>query len=235
MSKATRKRSRRGLGIIILLVIILGTFGMLMDDDGTGRSPSPSAAQASALDEANDAYESGDYETAAELYGSIVGPRTRDGIAWYRYADAKRRAHNETDIQAYLRAWELLRTQDAEHPYFEDAKRQVMSNIRAYTVEARRDVDVQLESIRFTNTLSGGFVDLEADPGTTFVLYTVTMENNSNSAVGLMTAPVPVDVKIVFTEKGQAISDVKRKVSCLRDCVLAMHHILAVLNTWFDI
>ena len=129
---------------------------LLMDDDGTGRSPSTSAAQA---------YESEGYETAAELYGSIVGPRT----------------------------------QDAEHPYFEDAKRQVMSNIRAYTVGARRDVDVPLESIRFTNTLSGGFVDLEADPGTTFVLYTVTMENNSNSAVGLMTAPVSIDVKIVFT------------------------------------
>lgn len=135
---------------------------MLMDDDETARGPAQTAAHASALEDANAAFNSGDYETATELFTDAVDRNARDGVTWYRYAYAKERAHNETDIHAYHRAWDLLRRQDSESDEFARAKQQVMAAIRDYSVEVRRDVHARVESIQFTNTLTGGFQDLRA-------------------------------------------------------------------------
>ena len=192
MSEAKPKKKRRVLKIVILLVVVLGVIGQFIDTDEEGsRSTGSTTATASALEQANEAYENDEYKRASELYSEVINRNTRDGVVWYRYADAKQQAHDETDLDTYLRAWQLLRSQDPDHAYFARAKQRVMDNIRSYRVEVRQDVIVQLESIRFTDRLEGGFRNLQADPGTTFVLYIVSMENESGNVIGLMTAPVP--------------------------------------------
>lgn len=192
MSEAKPKKKRRVLKIVILLVVVLGVIGQFVDTDEDGsRSTASTTATESTLEQANEAYDNDEYERATELYGEVINRSTRDGVVWYRYAYAKQQAHDETDLDAYLRAWQLLRSQDPDHAYFAYAKQRVMDNIRSYRVEVRQDVIVQLESIQFSDFLGGGFMNLQADPGTTFVLYIVSMENDSGNVIGLMTAPVP--------------------------------------------
>ena len=192
MSEEKPKKKRRVLKIVILLVVVLGVIGLFMDtDERAPRSTGSTTAAVSALEQANEAYDNDEYERATELYSEVIDRNTRDGIVWYRYAYAKQQAHNEADLDAYLRAWQLLRSQDPDHAYFARAKQRVMDNIRSYRVEVRQDVIVRLESIQFTDRLGGGFMNLQADPGTTYVLYIVSMENNSGNVIGLMTAPVP--------------------------------------------
>lgn len=193
MSETKPKKKRRVLKVIIILFVALGIIGALIDTDETEpRSTGSTTATTSVLEQAHQAYENQEYEQASELFSEVIKRNPRDGITWFRYADAKQQAFSETDLDAHLRAWELLRRQDPDHPHFKSAKQRVMDNIRSYRIEVREDVIVQLESIRFTNRLEGGFMNLQADEGTTFVLYIVSMENNSGNVIGLMTAPVPL-------------------------------------------
>ena len=191
MGKEVRSRMRRSLGVIVIAIAGLGIFGLMMEQTDAPRSAGQTSAHAAALDAANTAFSEGDFATVVELLSDVVSRNTRDGLTWYRYAYAKEQAHNETDIHAYHRAWNLLRGQAPESDEFARAKQRVMASIRDYAIEVRTDVFASVESIQFTNTLSGGFRDLRADSGTTFVVYTVVIENESSGTIGHLTAPVP--------------------------------------------
>ncbi len=147
-----------------------------------------SEAQNKMLEEANTAYEGEDYSKAIELYQELIDENVADGEGWYKYAYSKLQIDEIVDFEAFLQSWRRLHANDRNSQYYALSAKQIQENYDQIEVKERNHT-LKTSDINIKKSFGSGFSQVTADDGALFVTFVVSVENTSDSEIGLMSIP----------------------------------------------